>query len=69
MAYKLDKHGKQVKDDLDAVEQKTIYPDASPAEKGLMTVEHVNQLNGLEVEVEENNETLSEFEIRMICRY
>lgn len=68
MAYKLNKHGDQVRDDLNAVEQKTIYPDASPAEKGLMTTEHVNKLNGLELEVEENNETLSEFEIRMICR-
>lgn len=68
MAYKLNKHGKQVQDDLDAVELKTIYPDASSIEKGLMTTEHVQQLNELEIEVDKNNETLSEFEIRMICR-
>lgn len=68
MAYKLYKTGDQVRDDLDAVEEKTIYPDASSHEKGLMTKEHVQQLNNLEVEVDENNEALSEFEIRMICR-
>jgi hypothetical protein len=68
MAYKLNKTGDQVRDDLDAVEDKTIYPDASSHEKGLMTKEHVQQLNNLEVEVDENNEALSEFEIRMICR-
>lgn len=67
MAYHLNKYGDQVRDDLDAVEQKTIYPDASSHEKGLMTTQHVQQLNELEVEVEENNETLSDFEIRMIC--
>lgn len=68
MGYKLDKKGKQVKDDLDAVEQKTIYPDASPAERGLMTIEHVQRLSDVEREVEEESETLTEFEIRMICR-
>lgn len=68
MAYKLDKYGKQVKDDLDAVENKTIYPDASKQENGLMTTEHVNQLSELQEEVDENNETLTEFEILMICR-
>ena len=68
MAYKLNKTGDHVRDDLDAVEDKTIYPDASSHEKGLMTKEHVQQLNNLEVEVDENNEALSEFEIRMICR-
>lgn len=68
MGYKLDKKGKQVKDDLDAVEQKSIYPDASPAERGLMTIEHVQRLSDVEREVEEESETLTEFEIRMICR-
>lgn len=68
MAYRLDKYGQQVKDDLDAVEQKTIYPDASPAERGLMTIEHVQRLGDVEREVEEESETLTEFEIRMICR-
>lgn len=68
MGYKLDKKGKQVKDDLDAVEQKSIYPDASPAERGLMTTEHVQRLSDVEREVEEESETLTEFEIRMICR-
>lgn len=68
MAYKLNKYGDQVRDDLDSVENKTIYPDASTNEDGLMTREHVRQLNNLEEEVDENNETLSDFEIRMICR-
>ena len=68
MAYKLDKYGRQVKDDLDAVEQKTIYPDASIHERGLMTQEHVQTLRNVEQQVEEEGETLSEFEIRMICR-
>ena len=68
MAYKLDKYGQQVKDDLDDVEQKTIYPDASTRERGLMTKEHVQTLRNVEQQVEEDGETLSEFEIRMICR-
>lgn len=68
MAYRLEKYGEQVKDDLDAVEQKTIYPDASSSEKGLMTQEHVMRLAECEQGVEEEGETLSEFEIRMICR-
>lgn len=68
MAYKLDKHGDLVRDDLNAVEQKTIYPDASTRERGLMTQEHVQTLRNVEQQVEEEGETLSEFEIRMICR-
>ena len=68
MAYKLDKYGQQVKDDLDAVEQKTIYPDASIRERGLMTQEHVQALRNVEQQVEEEGETLTDFEIRMICR-
>lgn len=68
MAYHLDKYGDQVKEDLDAVEEKTIYPDASPANKGLMTDEHVRKLGELETEIDENSEVLSEFEIRMICK-
>lgn len=68
MAYHLDKYGDQVKEDLDAVEEKTIYPDASTAHKGLMTDEHVRKLGELETEIDENSEVLSEFEIRMICK-
>lgn len=68
MAYKLNKHGNQVRDDLNAVEQKTIYPDASTHERGLMTQEHVQTLRNVEKQVVEEGETLSEFEIRMICR-
>lgn len=68
MAYRLEKYGEQVKNDLDSVEQKTIYPDASNSEKGLMTQEHVRRLAECEQGVEEEGETLSEFEIRMICR-
>ena len=47
MAYKLNKYGQQVKDDLDAVEEKTIYPDATPANKGLMTTEHIQRLSSV----------------------
>lgn len=36
MAYKLNKYGDQVKEDLDKVENQDIYPDASPTQKGLM---------------------------------
>lgn len=68
MAYKLDKYGQQVKEDLDKVENKDIYPDASTRERGLMTQEHVQTLRNVEQQVEEEGETLSEFEIRMICR-
>lgn len=67
MAYHLPKYGDQVKEDLDAVENKTIYPDASKHKKGLMTEEHVQKLDDLQSEVEENNETLTEYEIMMIC--
>lgn len=68
MAYRLNKYGQQVKDDLDAVEQKTIYPDASTHERGLMTQEHVQALRDVEQQVEDEGETLTDFEIRMICR-
>lgn len=68
MAYKLEKYGDQVRDDLNAVERKTIYPPATTHEDGIMTKQHVAQINELEQEVDENNETLTEFEIRMICR-
>lgn len=68
MGYKLNKYGNQVKDDLDAVENKTIYPDASKQTKGLMTEEHVQALEEVEQKVDEESETLTEFEIRMICR-
>ena len=68
MAYRLNKSGDQVRDDLDAVEQKTIYPDATTHERGLMTEEHVQKLNDLQDEVDENNECLTEYEIMMICR-
>lgn len=68
MAYRLNKHGQQVEDDLDAVEQKTIYPDASTRERGLMTQEHVQTLQYVEENVQKETETLTDFEIRMICR-
>lgn len=64
MAYKLDKTGNQVRDDLNAVEEKTIYPDASKLNKGLMTDEHVQRLE----HVEDESIALTEYEIRMICR-
>ena len=68
MAYKLDKYGRQVKEDLDKVENKDIYPDASTRERGLMTQEHVQTLRYVEENVQKETETLSDFEIRMICR-
>lgn len=68
MAYKLDKYGDQVKDDLDKVENKDIYPDASPTQKGLMTAEHVNRITECEQGIQEAEETLTEFEIMIICR-
>lgn len=68
MAYRLDKYGQQVKDDLDAVEEKTIYPDASTRERGLMTPQHIQTLNYVEEHVGEETEALTDFEIRMICR-
>jgi hypothetical protein len=68
MAYKLDKYGQQVKEDLDKVENKDIYPDASTRERGLMTQQHVQTLQYVEENVQKETETLSDFEIRMICR-
>ena len=68
MAYRLDKYGNQVKKDLDDVENKSIYPNADTHVDGLMTKEHVRKINEMDEEIDENNETLSEFEIRMICR-
>ena len=68
MAYHLNKYGEQVKDDLDAVENKSIYPDASKVEKGLMTEEHVQKLDDLQQEIDENTECLTAYEIMMICR-
>lgn len=68
MAYKLNKYGEQVEADLNAVEEKSIYPDASPSQKGLMTSEHVNRISQCENEIQDAEATLTEFEIRMICR-
>ena len=68
MAYKLNKYGEQVEADLNAVEEKSIYPDASPSQKGLMTSEHVNRISQCENEIQYAEATLTEFEIRMICR-
>lgn len=68
MAYKLNKYGEQVEADLNAVEEKSIYPDASPSQKGLMTSEHVNRISQCENEIQEAEAALTEFEIRMICR-
>ena len=64
MAYRLNKYGDQVLDDLNAVEQKTIYPEATTANDGLMTQEHVEKLEHVVEEVE----TLTDYEIMMICR-
>lgn len=68
MAFKLDKYGQQVEDDLNAVEGKTIYPDASHDNDGLMTMGHVRRLEEVEGSVEDiDGAVLSEEEIRMIC--
>lgn len=64
MAYKINRTGKNVENLLDSVDEKTIYPDASLTEDGLMTKEHVRRLE----ECEEDSEALTEFEILMICR-
>ena len=68
MAYKLYKHGDQVRDDLDAVENKTIYTEATQLNDGLMTKEHVGKLEGYEQEILDSSETLTDYEIMMICR-
>ena len=68
MAYIIDKYGHQVESDLDAVEQKTIYPDATAQEHGLMSTEHVQRLEAVEREVVDEGEALTAFEIMMICQ-
>ena len=68
MAYTLDKYGDQVRDDLNAVEQRTVYPEATNHNDGIMTKEHVAQLEGYEQEIIDSSETLTEYEIMMICR-
>lgn len=68
MAYRLNKYGQQVQEDLDAVEQKSIYPDATPVNRGLMTAEHAQRISNVERQVDEEGETLTAYEIMMICR-
>ena len=68
MAYHLNRYGDEVKEDLEKVEEKRVYPDASLVEKGVMTTDHVRRLGEVEQEVEEESETLTDFEIMMICR-
>lgn len=47
MGYKLHKTGDQVRDDLNAVEEKTIYPIASKEEDGLMSKEQAERFEEL----------------------
>lgn len=68
MAYHLNKHGETVEEDLNKVEERRVYPEASTTEAGVMTPNHVQRLQTVEQEVSEESETLTEFEILMICR-
>ena len=68
MAYHLNKHGETVEEDLNKVEERRVYPEASSTEAGVMTPSHVQRLQDVEHEVAEEGETLTEFEILMICR-
>lgn len=47
MAYKLYRTGDSVRDLLDAVENKTIYPDATQQEHGLLSTEDKTKLDSL----------------------
>jgi len=49
MAYKLQRTGDSVRDLLNAVENKTIYPDASTIQRGLMSAADKAKLNSLEI--------------------
>lgn len=64
MSYKINRKGDDVSRLLTEVDEKTIYPDASTGNDGLMTKEHVRRLE----ECEEDTESLTVFEILMICR-
>lgn len=67
MSYQLDKYGDEVREDLNKVEEKRVYPDASLSEKGVMTPDHLLRIGQMERDIEEESLSLSEEEIRMIC--
>lgn len=51
MAYKLKQTGAKVQQLLDAVENKTVYPDATQQEHGLMTAEQVKYIDDLREDI------------------
>ena len=59
MAYKIDRTGENVEDLLDSVDDKTIYPDASITERGLMTKEDKIKLKSLEDDEEMSLEEIA----------
>lgn len=58
MAYKLKQTGAKVQQLLDAVEQKTIYPDATEQEHGLMSTSDKTKLDNIMVITSEEIELL-----------
>lgn len=58
MAYKLKQTGAKVQQLLDAVEQKTVYPDATQQEHGLMSTTDKTKLDNIMVITSEDIEVL-----------
>jgi hypothetical protein len=58
MAYKLKQTGAKVQQLLDAVEQKTVYPDATEQEHGLMSTSDKTKLDNIIVITSEEIELL-----------
>lgn len=58
MAYKLKQTGAKVQQLLDAVENKTIYPDATEQEHGLMSASDKTKLDNIMVITSEDIELL-----------
>ena len=58
MAYKLKQTGAKVQELLDAVENKTVYPDATEQEHGLMSTSDKTKLDNIMVITTEDIEVL-----------
>lgn len=58
MAYKLKQTGAKVQQLLDAVENKTVYPDATQQEHGLMSTSDKTKLDNIMVITTEDIEVL-----------
>ncbi|MDY2833464.1 MAG: hypothetical protein SOU49_12110 [Sodaliphilus pleomorphus] len=58
MAYKLKQTGAKVQEILDAIENKTIYPDATQQEHGLMSTSDKTKLDTIMVITNEDIEIL-----------